>query len=392
VTIEGNSIYANEALGIDLNGNGVTPNDPGDNDSGVNNLQNFPVISSVTTSAGMTTIKGTLNSTASTNFRVELFANDMVDGTDFGEGKTFLTFANVMTNPSGNGSFNVTVPKVVGQPHITATATDPNGNTSEFSAAYGQLLNISTRENVLTGDGVLIAGFIVTGDVNKTVLLRALGPTLTQFGVAGVLGDPTLELNNGTGTPIASNDNWKDSAQQAQIMATGKAPPNNLESAILQSLSPGNYTAILRGTNNTTGVAEVEVYDLDDTVSTTVTNISSRGFVDINQNVMIGGFISGNGQTKVIVRALGPTLTQFGVLNVLADPTLQLTNAQGAVIASNDNWADTQQAEIQASGKAPPNASESAIIAVLPSGNATAIVSGKGGTTGNALVEVYQIP
>jgi hypothetical protein len=315
----------------------------------------------------------------------------MVDGTDFGEGKTFLGFANVPTNASGNGSFNVMVPKVVGQPHITSTATDPNGNTSEFSAAYGQLLNISTREKVLTGGGVLIGGFIVTGDVNKTVLLRALGPTLTQFGVVGVLGDTVLELHDGAGTLIASNDNWKDT-QQAQIMATGKAPPNNLESAILRSLAPGNYTAILSGKNNTTGVGEVEVYDLDDTVSTTLTNISSRGFVDLNQNVMIGGFISGNGQTKVIVRALGPTLTQFGVPNVLADPVLQLTNAQGSVIASNDNWADTQQAEIQASGKAPPNASESAIIAVQPSGNATAIVSGKGGSTGNALVEIYQIP
>jgi hypothetical protein len=392
VTIEGNSIYANGALGIDLNGNpGVTPNDPGDTDSGVNNLQNFPVISSVTNSSGMATIKGTLNSTANTMFRVELFANDMVDGTDFGEGKTYLGFANVMTNAGGNGSFTVMVPKVVGQPHITATATDPNGNTSEFSAAYGQLLNISTREKVLTGGGVLIGGFIVTGDVKKTVLIRALGPTLTQFGVPGVLGDTILELHDGTGALIDSNDNWK-SDHQAQIMATGKAPPNDLESAILVSLSPGSYTAILRGQGNTTGVGEVEVYDLDDTVSTTLTNISSRGFVDINSNVMIGGFISGNGQTKILVRALGPTLTQFGVPNVLADPMLQLTNAQGSVIASNDNWKDTQQAEIQASGKAPPNDSESAIIAVQPSGNATAIVSGKAGGTGNAIVEVYQIP
>lgn len=131
---------------------------------------------------------------------------------------------------------------------------------------------------------------------------------------------------------------------------------------------------------------------MDDTLSTTLTNISSRGFVDVGQNVMIGGFISGNGQAKVIVRALGPTLSQFGVNNVLADPTLELRDGNGSLLASNDNWADTQQAEIQASGFAPPNASESAIIAVRPSGNSTAIVSGKNSTTGNALVEVYPIP
>jgi len=209
--------------------------------------------------------------------------------------------------------------------------------------------------------------------------------------VAGVLADPTLELHNGSGALIASNDNWKDT-QQAAIMATGKAPPNDSESAILQTLAPGNYTAIVRGKNNTTGVALVEVYDLDDTLSTTLTNISSRGFVDIDQNVMIGGFISGNGQAKVIVRALGPTLSQFGVPNVLADPTLEVHDGNGVTIASNDNWMDTQQAEIQASGFAPPDAKESAIIITRPSGNSTAIVRGLNNTTGNALVEVYKIP
>jgi len=158
------------------------------------------------------------------------------------------------------------------------------------------------------------------------------------------------------------------------------------------SLAPGNYTAIVRGKNNTTGVSLVEVYDIDMASATTLTNISTRGFVETNQNVMIGGFISGNGQVKVIVRALGPTLTQFGVPNVLADPTLDVRDAQGNSLATNDNWADTQQAEIQASGFAPPNASESAIIIVRPAGNTTAIVSGKNNTTGNALVECYILP
>jgi len=175
-------------------------------------------------------------------------------------------------------------------------------------------------------------------------------------------------------------------------MATGKAPPNALESAILRSLAPGNYTAIVRGKNNTTGVALVEAYDLDQSISTTLTNISTRGFVNTGNNVMIGGFISGNGAVNVIARALGPTLTQFGVPNVLADPTLELRDVNGTLIASNDNWKDTQQAEIQASGFAPPNAVESAIIVTRPAGNATAIVRGKNNTTGDALVEAYVLP
>src|SRR5438477_87036 len=236
---------------------------------------------------------------------------------------------------------------------------------------FGQLLNISTRMEVLTGSSVLIAGFIITGSSNKTVLLRALGPTLSQFGLTGVLADPTLELHAGSGALITSNDNWKDT-QQAAISATGKAPPDDKESAILHTFTPGNYTAIVRGKNNTTGIGLVEAYDIDEAITTTLTNISTRGFVDVGQNAMIGGFISGNGIVRVIVRALGPTLTQFGVPNVLADPMLDVRDAQGNTLASNDNWADTQQAEIQASATAPPNTKESAEIIVRPAGNTTA--------------------
>jgi hypothetical protein len=393
--ILGNSIFSNASLGIDLEaagdtGCGVTANDTGDADTGPNNLQNYPVLTSVTNSGGMTHIAGTLNSAANKMYRVEFFANDAIHPSGYGEGQIFLGFTNVTTNGSGNASFNVSFPQIAATQYVTTTATDPNGNTSEFSAAIGQLLNISTRLKVLTGNSVLIGGFIITGSSNKEVLVRGLGPTLSQppFNVPGALADPTLELHNGAGVLIASNDNWKDS-QQVAIMATGLAPPNNLESAILQTLAPGKYTAILRGKNNTTGVGLVEVYDIDKAFDTTLSNISTRGFVDTNQNVMIGGFISGNGIVKVIVRALGPTLLQFGVPNVLADPTLELHDANGALIASNDNWKDTQQAEIQASGFAPPNNAESAIIITRPPGNTTAIVRGKNNTTGNALVEVY---
>ena len=392
----GNSIFSNAGLGIDLEFDGdpncgVEPNDIGDGDTGPNNLQNYPVLETVSNSGGMTTVTGRLNSVANTTYRIEFFANDPLDPSGYGEGKRFLGFKDVTTIGSGNISFIQSFPQVSDTEFVTSTATDPNGNTSEFSAAIGQLLNVSTRMKVLTGNSVLIGGFIIGGTGSKDVLVRALGPTLTQLGVPGALGDPMLDLRNSNQVSIATNDNWK-STQQAAIMATGLQPPNDLEAAIRQSLPAGNYTAIVSGKNNTTGVALVEAYDIDKKINPTLTNISTRGFVDTGSNVMIGGFISGNGIVKVIVRALGPTLTQFGVPNVLADPMLDVRDAQGTSLATNDNWKDTQQAAIQASGKAPPNDLESAIIIDRPPGNTTAIVSGKNGTTGNALVEAYILP
>jgi hypothetical protein len=392
----GNSIFSNAGLGIDLEYDGdpncgVEPNDQGDGDTGPNNLQNYPVLETVANSGGMTTVTGRLNSAAHTKYRIEFFANDPLDPSGYGEGQTFLIAQDVTTTGSGNANFNQSFPQLTDTQFVTCTATDPSGNTSEFSAAVGQLLNVSTRMNVLTGDSVLIGGFIIGGTGNKDVLVRALGPTLTQLGVPGALGDPMLDLRNGAGASIATNDNWK-STQQAEIMATGLQPPNDLEAAIRQPLPPGNYTAIVSGKNNTTGVALVEAYDIDKKINPTLTNISTRGFVETGSNVMIGGCISGNGIVKVIVRALGPTLTQFGVPNVLADPMLDVRDAQGTSLATNDNWKDTQQAEIQASGKAPPNDLESAIIIVRPPANTTAIVTGKNTTTGNALVEAYILP
>jgi hypothetical protein len=251
--------------------------------------------------------------------------------------------------------------------------------------------NISTRAEVLTGSNVLIGGFIVSGTGTKPVLVRGLGPTLTQYGVSGVLADPTLNLHDATHT-IATNDNWKD-AQQAPIEATGLAPPNDAESAIVLTLPPGNYTAILAGKNNTTGVGLVEVYDQSPASIAQLSNISSRGHVGTGNNVMIGGFINAVADTRVIVRALGPTLIPLGVSGALADPVLGLFDANGNAIASNDNWQQSSQAaQIQSSGFAPPNALEPAIISMRPLGNTTAIVSGKNGTTGVALLEVYRLP
>jgi hypothetical protein len=275
-----------------------------------------------------------------------------------------------------------------------------------------QLTNISTRALVETGDNVVIGGFIVQGSAANRVIIRAIGPELTQHGVADALHNPTLELHDGTGALIASNDNWVTTIiggiitqnQVRDIMNSGHAPSNGLESAIIADLPPGNYTAIVRGVNDTTGVGLVEVYDLNNpgTVpSSILRNISSRSVVLTGDDVMIGGFIvQGSGTKRVIVRAIGPELTRYGVQNVLTDPTLELHDGRGALIASNDNWQTTviggiitrdQVMDIQNSGHAPTQSSESAIIAELPPGRYTAIVQGKNIIVGVALVEVYDL-
>ena len=282
----------------------------------------------------------------------------------------------------------------------------PNANASRLG-------NISTRAFVQTGDNVMIGGFIVQGTGPKTVILRAIGPELSAppYNIPNALADPTLELHNGIGTLIASNNNWQTTIiggiittnQVSAIQNSGHAPTQPSESAIIATLQPGNYTAIVRGANNTTGVALVEVYDIDGQVSSILGNVSTRAFVQTADNVMIGGFIvQGTGQKSVIVRAIGPELSAppFNIPNALGNPTLELHNGSGALIASNDNWQTTiiggiitssQVGAIQNSGHAPTQASESAIIATLPAGNYTAIVRGVNNTTGIALVEVYDL-
>lgn len=256
----------------------------------------------------------------------------------------------------------------------------------------GNLLNISTRMQVRTGDAVLIAGFIVTGLEPKQLVVRALGPSLASSGVAGALGDPTLEVFQGS-TLFTLNDNWRDN-QPAEIAATGIAPTNDAESATIRTFPPGAYTAVVRGKNNTTGVSSVEIYDLSSKSDSRVVNISTRGYVESGDNVMIGGVIIGGAGSRsvdTVVRAIGPSLAGAGVPDVLVDPTLTLYDVNGAVVASNDNWRDTQAAELQASGLAPTSDAESAIAITRPAGNTTAVVRGKNGATGNALVEVYRL-
>ena len=258
------------------------------------------------------------------------------------------------------------------------------------TSGSGQLQNISTRAFVQTGDNVMIGGVIITGSGEKKVILRAIGPSLGNDGITNPLQNPTLELHDHTGAVIASNDNWMGAPNKQEIIDSGLAPSNDLESAILTSLNPGTYTAIVRGVNNGTGIALVEGYDLDPSAGSKLGNISTRTLVQTGDNVMIGGLIiTGAGQKEVIVRAMGPSLTQDGITNALADPTLELHDPNGTLLASNDNWKDTQQTEIQATGLAPTNDKESAIVRTLTPGNYTAIVRGVNDGTGVALVEVY---
>ena len=261
-------------------------------------------------------------------------------------------------------------------------------NLASQTLSSTRVANISTRLLVQTGSNVLIGGFVVTGSGNKPLLLRALGPTLTGFGVSNALANPVLELHNAAGALIASNDDWAQAANSGSIPAN-RRPPNSLEPAILTSLPAGNYTAIVRGVNDTTGVALVEAYDLDTSTNARLSNISTRGLVQTGGNVMIGGFVvQGSASKKVIIRALGPTLTTFGIANALGNPTMELRDGNANLVTSNDDW-KSNQAAVSATGYAPPNNLESAIVQTLSPGNYTAIVRGVSNATGVALVEVY---
>jgi hypothetical protein len=252
-----------------------------------------------------------------------------------------------------------------------------------------QLQNISTRLQVGAGESLTIGGFIVVGNGAKPVILRALGPSLSKLGVTGALSDPTLSLVNSSGDVIAENDDWVDSAAALTIKKT--LPPSSAsESTIIGTVAPGAYTALLRGYNDTTGVGLVELYDLDQGTPARLANISTRGYVGQNASVLIGGFIVGK-EGRFVVRAIGPSLHNAGIGNALADPVLDLYNAQGVALASNDSWRSDQQAELIATTIPPTNNLEAAIVKTLSPGNYTAIVRGKNNTTGIGLVEIYNL-
>ncbi len=245
---------------------------------------------------------------------------------------------------------------------------------------------------VQAGENVLIGGFIITGADQKRVIIRGIGPSLSSF-FSGALSNPTLELFQGN-TLLQSNDDWKND-QQAEIEATGIPPSHDVESAIVRTVSPGQYTAILRGNGNSTGIGVVEAYDLNTTANSQLANIATRGFVETGDNVMIGGLIvgpAGAPNAKVVVRAIGPSLGNFGIQGALQDPTLELVNSSGTVLRANNDWKDSQRTEIEAVSLQPGDDRESALVETVAPGAYTAIVRGLGNTTGVALVEVYNLP
>ena len=432
LTSENNTISGNTAEQI---GGGVHVAYPGGG-AGVLNLNSSTIVNNTAGSVGGVYWFDTLGHPP-VNIRNTIIANNGSDisGTFASQGY------NLIENPSGgtitgtttgnitgvdpnlgalaeNGGFTATHALLPGSPAIdkghggdltvdqrgvTRPTDDPaianacGGNGSdigafEIGAANGvaekTLGNIATRLPVLTGENVLIGGIIVVGEVPKRVIIRALGPSLGAAGVSGALEDPTLELFQGD-TLLAANDNWKD-GQEAEIRETAVQPSDDREAAIVRTLEPGSYTAVVSGKGGTTGVALVEGYDLDQRPNSKLGNISTRGFVGSGENVLIGGFIVGP-TTKVVVRAIGPSLGSAGVGGALQDPSLDLVNANGEVIRTNDDWKGTQRAELEAIGIQPSDDRESALIASLTAGNYTAVVRGAAGGTGVGLVEVYNL-
>lgn len=289
-----------------------------------------------------------------------------------------------------------------GTARLTVVANSFNGGsvsqqfTVTVNAAPGRPVNISTRLQVNKGDDVLIGGFIITGNAPKTFMVRGIGPSLAAAGVSNALLDPTLELHDHTGALVKANDNWHQFNTETQkVVDTGIPPTDPRESGIVATLPPDSYTAIVRGKNDTVGIGLVEVYDLDSGPGSVLANISTRGGVNTGDNVLIGGFIVGGGDSrKILARGIGPSLTAAGVNGALTDPTLEIRNGNGGLVDANDNWQSSPQAsQIQASGVAPTDPKEAATLDLLAPGNYTAIVRGTGPTpTGIGLVEAYALP
>ena len=241
-----------------------------------------------------------------------------------------------------------------------------------------------------TGDKLTIGGFIISGNAPKKVGIRGMGPVLAGFGITDFLADPFLELRSSSGTLLQSNDNWKD-AQQAEIEAIGLAPSDNREAVIVTTLNPGSYTALLTGKGGTYGVGLVEIYDVSPASDSQLANISARGFVQGENNVLIAGFILGTNTAngRIAIRGLGPSLSRFGLNPVMTDPTLELHDNNGATLITNDDWQTDQKQELENTGLQPSHPLEAAVVVTLPPGQYTAQVRGKPETTGIGVVQVY---
>src|ERR1043166_435854 len=382
---------------------GFSRNDLGDSDTGPNNLQNFPVIASVSHAADSTRLVGGVNSKASGTFTLQFFVNRRTS-----TGDALLGTRSVTTDGSGMARFDFTFPgHTAADEFISATATDAEGNTSQFLPDNGraQLANISTRGLVGAGDETLIGGFVIhrpggfNGEFHKKLLIRALGPSLIAAGLPanGCLADPYLEVRDGSGQLIAANDNWR-SDQAQEIIDTGAPPSNDLEAAAVVVVSDAGYTVQGRGANGGTCLGIVEVFDLDpmDPInapdSGRLANISTRGHAGANDDVLIGGFIvNGDAAESVVIRAIGPDLLAVGVPGALSDPTLELRDASGTLLALNDDWRETQEQELEQTSLGPNDNRDSAIFAALIPGHYTAIVRGRENAAGIALIEVVAL-
>jgi hypothetical protein len=265
----------------------------------------------------------------------------------------------------------------------------------DTALSLGSLSNLSTRGQVLTGNDVMIAGFIIGGSQAKTIAITVAGPSLVPFGIANALANPTLILVRASdNTIIDSNDDWQSGANSAQLLASGFAPNDPREPGLIDTLAPGAYTAIVSGAGGGTGIGLVGVFEVDHP-EVPLINLSTRGMVRSGEDVMIGGFIvSGGSDRTLVVRARGPTLAPFGITNPLANPALTLVRASdNTIVATNDNWATAANAaQLTALGFAPSDALEPAILVTLPPGAYTAILSGAGGNVGVASLEVFASP
>jgi hypothetical protein len=261
------------------------------------------------------------------------------------------------------------------------------------------VVNVSTRLPVGTDDNVLIEGFIVQGPAGSTkkIIVRAIGPSLLPFGITDALANPTLEIQDGNHVTIATNDNWRTTqiggiitADQSQEIASSGATPNNeLESAIIANLAPGSYTAVVTGSGRTVGTGVVDAYDLSAASPARLANVATRGLIQPGDQLMIAGFIVQNGPVQAVIRAIGPSLTPFGITNALPDTTLQIKNENGTIVMENDDWQTNQKQELENTGLQPSHPLEAAVVVTLPPGQYSAQVRGKPESTGVGVVQVY---
>jgi CSLREA domain-containing protein len=370
-----------------------------------------PVPPTVITGAAtnITSTTATLNATVNPNgldTTVQFVTNfGTFSPQDIGSGTSNVPVSVDVTGlaPNTQYSFSITATSLGGTTQgvqqTFATLPGPTPTATPTATPAGLVANVSTRLPVGTNDNVLIEGFIVQGPAGSTkkILIRAIGPSLVPFGVTDALANPTLEIDDANNATIATNDDWRTTQvggiitgdQSGEIGGSGLAPGNDLESAIIADLPPGSYTAIVRGLGNTVGTGVVDAYDLSGGSAAKLANIATRGLIQPGDQLMIAGFIIQNGPVRAVVRAIGPSLTAFGVNNALPDTTLQIEDQNGTIVIENDDWQSDQKQELENTGLQPSNDLEAAVLVTLPPGQYSALVRGKPETTGTGVVQVY---